>query len=310
MSGYIGTQPVPQATQTRQTFTAAAGQTSFATAGYTPNYLDVWLNGVKLVNGTDFTATNGSDVVLTSGAADGDTLEVLAFTSFEVLNQNFTGGVTVDNDGATVLTVDRATSDGTIVDFQKDGASVGGIGTKLGYLTVGTGVSGVLFNDDFDRMHPWNLNTNSSSDGTMDLGAPTERWDNLYLSSGVYFGGTGAANKLDDYEEGTWTPTFSSGSFGGSSNFTYTKIGRTVHITGFLANPSGLPSGDILVIGGLPFAGNADYQMSLLWYNGSSSVIAAAYVVGGGSSLNVRPIGGYPSSFTELSVQMTYITNA
>ena len=34
MSGYIGNAPVPQATQTRQTFTATSGQTSFATAGY------------------------------------------------------------------------------------------------------------------------------------------------------------------------------------------------------------------------------------------------------------------------------------
>ena len=110
MSGYIGTTPTPQATQTRDVFTATAGQTSFATAGYTPNYVDVWLNGVKLVNGTDFTATNGSDVVLTSGAADGDTLEVLAYSTFEVNSQNFTGGLTVNNDGATVLTVDRATA--------------------------------------------------------------------------------------------------------------------------------------------------------------------------------------------------------
>lgn len=52
MSGYIGTQPVPQATQTRQTFTATASQTSFATGGYQAGYLDVFLNGVKLVDGT------------------------------------------------------------------------------------------------------------------------------------------------------------------------------------------------------------------------------------------------------------------
>lgn len=84
MSGYIGTIPTPQATQTRQTFTATASQTSFATAGYTPGYIDVWMNGVKLVAGTDFTASNGSDVVLTSGAAAGDTVEVLAFSTFEV----------------------------------------------------------------------------------------------------------------------------------------------------------------------------------------------------------------------------------
>lgn len=83
MAGYIGTQPVPQATQTRDTFTATASQTSFATSGYEPNFVDVYMNGIKLKNGDDFTASNGSDVVLTAGAAVGDILEVLAFTTFE-----------------------------------------------------------------------------------------------------------------------------------------------------------------------------------------------------------------------------------
>lgn len=87
MSGYIGTQPVPQATQTRTTRSVVtAGQTSFATGGYTPGFLDVYLNGVHLQNGTDYTASNGSDVVLTIGAAVGDVLEVLAFTTFETAN--------------------------------------------------------------------------------------------------------------------------------------------------------------------------------------------------------------------------------
>jgi hypothetical protein len=84
MSGYIGTQPVPQATQTRDTFTATSGQTSFATSGYTPNFLDVFLNGVHLVNGTDYTASNGSDVVLTTGATTGDNLEVVSYSTFTV----------------------------------------------------------------------------------------------------------------------------------------------------------------------------------------------------------------------------------
>jgi hypothetical protein len=89
MSGYIGNIPTPQATQTRDVFTATAGQTSFATSGYTPGFLDVYLNGVKLIDGTDFTASNGSDVVLNTGAALDDTLEVLAFTTFEI-NTNVT----------------------------------------------------------------------------------------------------------------------------------------------------------------------------------------------------------------------------
>ena len=84
MSGYIGPAPVPQATQTRQTFTATSGQTSFATAGYTAGFVDVYMNGVRLVDGTDFTATNGSDVVLTSGAATGDIIDVLMFTAVDL----------------------------------------------------------------------------------------------------------------------------------------------------------------------------------------------------------------------------------
>ena len=84
MSGYIGNAPVPQATQTRQTFTATSGQTSFATAGYTAGFVDVYMNGVRLVDGTDFAATNGSDVVLTSGAATGDIIDVLMFTAVDL----------------------------------------------------------------------------------------------------------------------------------------------------------------------------------------------------------------------------------
>ena len=95
MSGYIGNIPVPQATQTRQSFTATASQTTFNTAGYSPGYIDVFLNGVKLAP-ADYTATNGSDVVLAVGAASGDILETVAYEIFQVLDQDFTGDFTVD----------------------------------------------------------------------------------------------------------------------------------------------------------------------------------------------------------------------
>ena len=95
MSGYIGNIPVPQSTQVRETFIATASQTSFATAGYTPGFIDVYLNGVKLINGTDFTASNGSDVVLTTGATVSDTVEVVAYGTFETNSQTFTGVTTI-----------------------------------------------------------------------------------------------------------------------------------------------------------------------------------------------------------------------
>ncbi len=97
MSGYIGVQPTPQATQVRNDFVATSGQTTFATSGYTPQFLDCFLNGVHLNNGTDYTASNGSDVVLTVGATTGDILHVLSFATFEVANVSGGGMFKGDN---------------------------------------------------------------------------------------------------------------------------------------------------------------------------------------------------------------------
>jgi len=106
MSGYIGTTPVPQATQHREAFTANADQTTFATAGYTVGFIDVWLNGVKLA-AADVTVTNGSDIVLASAAAANDIIEYVAFVPFNAANQTFTGAtvinsLNINSDGATV----------------------------------------------------------------------------------------------------------------------------------------------------------------------------------------------------------------
>ena len=103
MSGYIGTTPTPQSTQARHSYTATASQTTFNTSGYTAGFVDVYLNGVKLIDGTDFTATNGSDVVLTTGAALNDLIEITTFGTFEVADSTFNnttlkGNVTLKND--------------------------------------------------------------------------------------------------------------------------------------------------------------------------------------------------------------------
>ena len=90
MSGYIGNIPVPQATQVSQKFEATAGQTSFTTVGFTSGFVVVWLNGVKLVPVVDYSDTDNVNIVLTSGAAAGDTLEILAFETFQPAN--VTGG--------------------------------------------------------------------------------------------------------------------------------------------------------------------------------------------------------------------------
>mgnify|MGYP003647880431 FL=1 len=114
MSGYIGSTPVPQATQHRESFTATAGQTSFATAGYTAQFVDVYLNGVHL-SPADVTATNGSDVVLAACLVN-DIVDVISYSAFEVNAQTFTGTTTLTGDlllGANFDVTGNAVIDGT-----------------------------------------------------------------------------------------------------------------------------------------------------------------------------------------------------
>jgi len=58
--------------------TPDASQTSWDVI-YHPGRLMVFLNGVKLISGTDYTADNGTTVVLASGADVADRIEFLCF---------------------------------------------------------------------------------------------------------------------------------------------------------------------------------------------------------------------------------------
>jgi hypothetical protein len=111
---------------------------------------------------------------------------------------------------ALVARFTRRSTDGSIVEFRKDGTTVGSIGAKTGSLYIGTDDAGIIFNHhgggDLDAIFPYDVGTNTAYNGHVDIGGPSNRFKDLYLSGGVYLGGTGAANKLDDYEEGTWTP--------------------------------------------------------------------------------------------------------
>ena len=277
MSGYIGPAPVPQSTQTRQTFTATSGQTSFATVGYVAGgqFIQVYLNGVLLKLTDDYTAENGSDILLTSGAATGDILEFISFADFTVNNQNFTGGLTVDNDGSTVLTVDRATSDGTIIDVQKSGSSVGSIGVyESDRLYIADQSNGLQFDQTIFR--PCN-NTGANTDDVVTLGSGGSRFKDLYLSGGVFLGGTGSSNKLDDYEEGTWSPKITGNSGAFSQTYSqqsgrYTRVGNFVYMTYDVhLSDAGSPQGTYMVLGNLPFTpmtGNYGGSFNVTYYSG------------------------------------------
>ena len=72
-------------TSSRTVATATSNQTSFSVT-YDVGFVDVYLNGVKLLAGTDFTATNGTAIILSSGATAGDIVDIVAYGAFELAN--------------------------------------------------------------------------------------------------------------------------------------------------------------------------------------------------------------------------------
>ena len=94
---HLGVQPdtvVQPSYRTITEFTATAGQTSFSPASYTAGYIDVYRNGVKL-GSADFTATNGTTVVLANACAAGDYVRFEGFliTTFNNAIPNTNGAV-------------------------------------------------------------------------------------------------------------------------------------------------------------------------------------------------------------------------
>ena len=126
--GWIAAGSAVNGTANRFEYTATAGQTTFtgadtnsATMAYDAGFIDCYLNGVKLAN-ADFTATNGTSVVLGTGAAVNDILMVVAFGTFSLSNFSITaandvpaalgsaGQALVVNAGANALEFSNASS--------------------------------------------------------------------------------------------------------------------------------------------------------------------------------------------------------
>ena len=107
--GYIGRNPGDaQVTIARQQFTPTGVTTDFTfTSGYSAGYLDVYINGSKILVGRDYTATNGSTVGLTSAAQNGDIIELVAYKAFNVNNVSASSG---NFDVGGILTVDDNTT--------------------------------------------------------------------------------------------------------------------------------------------------------------------------------------------------------
>jgi hypothetical protein len=255
-------------TTARQTFTATAGQTTFTvTGGYDAGFADVYLNGVKLVNGTDVTVTSGTDVVLATGAAAGDSVDVIAYGAFVLAN--------------------------TYTQAQVDSFLAGKVSKSGDTMTGGLTLGGAL---------------NLGSTGQIQFPATQNA--------------SADANTLDDYEQGTFTPTAFGQTTAGTTTYvaqsgSYTKIGRQVTVSIRVEYSAMTGTGDI-VIGTLPFASVGTYVGCLLvsnlnWTGGTSIV---SYLSNTGTSIALYYIsddgaGGFQQCVNEavdLYITMTYFT--
>jgi len=184
------------------------------------------------------------------------------------------GKVGIGTSSPTSALTTNVTADGAIHTFSVSDVAVGRIGSFAGVVSYialdprtsgvnGSGLMGGSVSQTEGTIQPTN-GAGAKDDAAINLGVSTNRFKDLYLSGGVYLGGTGAANKLDDYEEGTWTPELR---FGGatpsgivqtSSLGYYTKVGNLVTVqVKIILSSKGAQTGNAEIYG-LPFSAGAN----------------------------------------------------
>ncbi len=221
----------------------------------------------------------------------GTTSTSLVTTSTETGAQIYDGGfVAAANDP--VAYFNRITSDGSIAQFRKDGTLVGSIGSEGGdALYIGNGDTGIKFSGGGNSIQPFNTSTNSARDAGINLGTSGARFKDLYLSGGVYLGGTGSANLLDDYEFGSWNPSIGGTATYNAANYgRYTKIGNVVTLQ-FHISIASVGTGSTTSIINLPFTSEniGEVQSGHISYFGNLATATnflSFYVLSNNTSIN------------------------
>ena len=121
-NGYIGRAPSDSSvTVARQTFSPTGITTDFTfVSGYTVGYLDLFLNGTKLIEGVDYNATDTSTISLVSAAINGDVLEGVAYKAFNLGDRR----IGIQSGGALIGNVDTLNFIGTGNTFALSGGTI------------------------------------------------------------------------------------------------------------------------------------------------------------------------------------------
>ena len=291
------------------------------------------IDGTELVldsdGDTSITADTDDQIDFKTGGSDRVTID----SSGNVLvgktsASGSTVGGEIRSDGRVLAVVDdnfagffaRKSQDGEIVRFLKDTTTVGSIGVVASDVLFlanpdGTGV-GLNFDGDSPKINPSN-GTGSGTDNVADLGNSSGRFKDLYLGGGLYVGGTGSANYLDDYEEGTFDPfTNVADQYSGEviRTATYRKIGTMVAID-LRVSFTGTDNSSNHFTLALPFvsavaSNNATSNVGSIIYQGTQLFSGAAILSHNASGTNTvvpyRGDGGTFTSVTRAMVNGTY----
>jgi hypothetical protein len=213
-NGYIGRAPGDSSVHiSRRTFTPTTATTDFTfTPGYVPGYIDVFLNGVKLVQSDDYVATNGSVVSLTVAAQNGDAVELVAYKAFNIAyvdeatgnfnvgtdltvggklgvgsDANISGIITAGNgiDAFDVLRNGSTVASGiiTAIDFV---GNVVQYDSTAGIVTVRAGAGGTWVGDTPTGISTTkSIGVNTSSVADTDLVGVGNSFNGVYISNGM-----------------------------------------------------------------------------------------------------------------------------
>jgi len=151
MAGYLGNSPSDSSVRiARQIYTTSGVTTDFTfTSGYDPGYIDVYVNGERQTEGTNFTANDGSVVtILNGGVATASTVEVSAYKSFNVAT--VTLGEVTDVDDLTISgsLISGSTVVGSAVTSNLSGINVSGVVTATSFSGDGSALTGVASTDN------------------------------------------------------------------------------------------------------------------------------------------------------------------
>ena len=157
MAGYIGNSPSDSSVRiARQIYTTSGITSDFTfTSGYDPGYIDIYVNGERQTEGTNFTANDGSTItILNGGVSTGSTVEAAAYKTFNVAT--VTLGEVTDVDDLTVSgSISAATViAGSAVTSNLSGINVSGAVTATSFSGDGSGLTGVASTDNITTSTP------------------------------------------------------------------------------------------------------------------------------------------------------------